>query len=126
MRMPAITVCNLNRVSCPNLKTLLDKCNENISFCGNETNILSNASLIHDRFCRGGPPSGVKPPMPDKGQKIFKNEQNILENQTPKAVIENLRWKPRMNVSCYHHFKLRMILMLLCAYRMIRLQASRP
>ena len=80
MPMPAITVCNLNRVSCPNLKTLLDKCNENISFCDNETNILNNASLIHDRFCRGGPPSGVKPPKPDKGKKVYKNEQNTLEN----------------------------------------------
>ena len=95
MPMPAITVCNLNRVSCPNLKTLLDKCNENISFCDNETNILNNASLIHDRFCRGGPPSGVKPPKPDKGKKVYKNEQNSLENLN-KVNHEFIRWYHEM------------------------------
>ena len=49
--MPAVTICNQNQISCPNLLKVLGKCEKDMRACSDSTDALNNATYIYNNFC---------------------------------------------------------------------------
>ena len=49
--MPAVTICNQNRVSCTHLKSFVEQCKQNMTFCDDDETTLNYSRIIYSRWC---------------------------------------------------------------------------
>ena len=51
LKIPAVTICNQNQISCTNLKKVVANCNANITNCANSEQALNYTGYIYDKYC---------------------------------------------------------------------------